>query len=269
MLRLGSLRGYLKLAQIEVQTVLAYRASTLLWCLVSLLRIYLLAVFWTAVYHGGGAVEGVTLGAMITYATLSMIQVNFVIETNAPWYIQERIREGNIIFDLLRPYRFLVARFASTLGTIFWTIPIAAGTALISALYAHIQPPASARIALVYCLSLLLGVLVNYLISMLIGLLAFWTTELSGINWLTNMVVSFLAGAIVPFWFLPRAVQDIANLLPFQGIVYLPLSIYIGRISGRAIWVALAQQVFWIFALAGIVWLVWQAAQRKLIVQGG
>ena len=45
-----NLRGYLKLAQAPFQMILAYRTATFLRCLGVVLRVYLMRVFWTAVY---------------------------------------------------------------------------------------------------------------------------------------------------------------------------------------------------------------------------
>ncbi len=263
------LQGYIKLAQVEIQTALTYRTATILWCLGALLRIYLFNVFWSAIYGGQATVDGVTLPAIITYSTLSIMQQNFIIENDLNWRIQERIREGSIIIDLLRPYGYLRSLLAMGIGNLVFTLPVAAATLLVAAFFGHFVLPTSPVVAIFYLVSLLLGFLLSFLLTCLIGLTAFWTFELSGINWLMNMVIGFLAGVIVPLWFLPPVVQQISAFLPFQGIGYLPLSIYIGRITGIQIWLALLNQLCWIGILTFIVVLVWRVAQRKLIVQGG
>ncbi len=264
-----NLRGYLRLAQAPFQTMLAYRAATFIECLGILLRVYLMRFFWTAVYGGGGAVEGITLPMMITYATLSNIQ-GLVTSSWVQWEVQRKVRDGNIVIDLIRPYGFLRSLAASNLGgALLWGGPMAALTLAASLLFVDLQPPASLTAGLAYLASLILAMLVNFCLLTLVGLVAFWTLELFGFNFIFEFLSQFLSGGLIPLWFLPFWVRKIAELLPFQSLAHLPLSIYIGKIEGAAMWIALLKQAAWIVVLAVVVRLIWRVAERKLIVQGG
>ena len=264
-----NLRGYLKLAQAPFQTRLAYRAATFIECLGILLRVYLMRVFWTAVYGGGGAVEGITLPMMITYATLSNIQ-GLVTSSWVQWEVQRKVRDGNIVIDLIRPYGFLRSLAASNLGgALLWGGPMAVLTLAASLLFVDLQPPASPAAGLAYLASLSLAMVVNFCLLTMVGLVAFWTLELVGFNMIFEFVSLFLSGGLIPLWFLPLWAWQIAEWLPFQSLAHLPLSIYIGKIEGAAMWIALLKQAAWIVVLAVVVRLLWRAAERKLIVQGG
>jgi ABC-2 type transport system permease protein len=262
-------RGYLKLAQVSLQMMLAYRTATLIWCLWGVLRIYLMRVFWTAVYDGGGAVEGITLPMMITYATLAGVQ-GFVTHCDVHWEVQHRVRDGSIVIDLLRPYGFLRFLLARSVGdSLLWGGLMAGLILAASLLFVDLQPPASLEACLAYLVSLVLALGVNFLISTLVGLVAFWTLELFGFNVIVRFLSEFLSGGLVPLWFLPPWARWIAELLPFQSLAHLPLSIYVGKIEGAAISVALLKQAAWIAVLSALAWLIWKAAERKIIVQGG
>jgi len=259
-----NLRGYLKLAQAPFQMMLAYRTAVLLDCLGVILRIYLMKVFWTAVYGGGGAVEGITLPMMVTYATLASIQ-GIVTSSYVHWFVQ-----GSIVIELLRPYGFLRSLLAWSVGdSLLWGGPMAGFTLAVSLLFVDLQPPASLAAGLVYLLSLVLALGVNFFISVLVGLVAFWTLELFGFNAIVRLLSEFLSGGLVPLWFFPPWARRIAELLPFQSLAHLPLSIYIGKIEGAAIWTALLKQAAWMAVLSALAWLIWKAAERKVIVQGG
>jgi len=264
-----NLRGYLRLAQAPFQTMLAYRAATFIECLGILLRVYLMRFFWTAVYGGGGAVEGITLPMMITYATLSNIQ-GLVTSSWVQWEVQRKVRDGNIVIDLIRPYGFLRSLAASNLGgALLWGGPLAVLTLAASLLFVDLQPPASLTAGLAYLASLNLAMVVNFCLLTMVGLVAFWTLELVGFNMIFEFVSLFLSGGLIPLWFLPLWAWRIAEWLPFQSLAHLPLSIYIGKIEGAAIWMALLKQAAWIVVLVVVVRLLWRAAERKLIVQGG
>ena len=264
-----NLRGYLKLAQAPFQTMLAYRAATLFHCLGVLLRVYLMRFFWTAVYGGGGAVEGIALPMMITYATLSNVQ-GLVASSDVPWWVQHKVRDGSIMIDLIRPYGFLRFLVASSAGqSLLWHGPMALLVLAASLLFVHLQPPASPAAGLGYTASLILAIGVNFCLSTIIGLTAFWTLELTAFNWMFDFLSLFLSGGLVPLWFLPLWARRVAEWLPFQSLAHLPLSIYIGKIEGATVWTALLKQAAWILVLSALARLIWRAAERKVIVQGG
>jgi viologen exporter family transport system permease protein len=260
--------GYRRLATVALQELLVYRVAVLIWVVWSLLQIYLLSVFWTAVYGGVGAVAGVTLPGMLTYAVLSTVQLNFV-QTGISWYVQQRVRDGNIVMDLLRPVSFFGSRFAYDLGGLAGNLTIAALTALLAGLFVPLQPPVSIAMAGAYLVSLLLSYSLHFLLMALLACTAFWFTELQGVSAVFWLVLSLLSGAVVPLWFLPPFFQQLSSWLPFQGLVYVPVAIYIGRLTGGAVWLALLQQVIWIGVLSAVLALVWRAALRRLVVQGG
>ena len=66
------------------------------------------------------------------------------------------------------------------------------------------------------------------------------------------------------------SLRTVADLLPFQTQVFIPVSIYTGAISDLAgIARALGLQVSWIAALSVVAWLVWQHAKRVVTVYRG
>jgi len=264
-----NLRGYLKLAQSPFQMMLAYRTATFLRCLGVVLRVYLMRVFWTAVYGGGGAVEGIALPMMVTYATLSNVQ-GLITSSYVHWGVQRRVRDGSIVIELLRPYGFLRSLLAWSIGdSLLWGGLMAIFTLAASLLFVDLQLPASLAAGLAYLASLILATGVGFFLTVIVGLVAFWTLEITAFNMIFEFLSLFLSGGLIPLWFLPPWARRIAELLPFQSLAHLPLSIYIGKIEGAAIWIALLKQAAWIGVLSVVVWLIWKAAERKIIIQGG
>ncbi len=61
--------------------------------------------------------------------------------------------------------------------------------------------------------------------------------------------MELLTGTMLPLTFFPDAVRRVAEVLPFAGIAYLPVSIWMGTNRGDAMLRALAIQAFWAVAL--------------------
>jgi ABC-type uncharacterized transport system permease subunit len=128
--------------------------------------------------------------------------------------------------------------------------------------------PSAANVVL-YFLSLALAFIVTLLIWLHVGLLSFWLLNVNGIRAMIAICSEFLAGALVPLWFMPGTLRFALELLPFQATTFLPASIYSGQVTGTAVMEPLAVQLLWIVILTLSSSFVWNRAQRKLVVQGG
>ena len=83
-----------------------------------LLRVFLLSTLWTALYRNNGAQAGISLPAMITYATLALL-LDLIYGVNGAYIIREKIREGSIAIDLMRPISVPFYVLADTVGQTF------------------------------------------------------------------------------------------------------------------------------------------------------
>ncbi len=105
--------------------------------------------------------------------------------------------------------------------------------------------------------------------SLIIGLIAFWTMETGGFLTIYSFANQFFGGVLVPLWFFPPLLRRVAELLPFQAQVFIPVSMYTGQLFGTQAVQALALQLFWVVALCGLARLVWQRAMQRVVIQGG
>jgi ABC-2 type transport system permease protein len=263
------LPAYLKLASLQLQITYAYRGEVIGGLLVVLFRILLLKAVWTAAYAGRTSVDGVPLPDLITFVTLGNLQL-VLMRPMLVWYLQQRIHEGQIGLDLARPVPFLGQLFAQQVGATAGLVPFVVLSVPLAFLVGNLAPPASPAAAIAYLASLSLAYLISTLIGLLMGLVAFWTVQTLGVGVIYEFATQFFGGALIPLSFFPSALRTLADLLPFQTQVFIPVSIYSGAISEPAdIAGALGLQLFWIAALSVIVWFVWQHAKRVVTVYRG
>src|SRR4051812_27841984 len=264
----SNLPAYLQIANLWLQIAYTYRVNLAMELVGVLLKIFLLKVVWTAVYAGHDTVDGIELRHVISFVTLANLQMWLIFPMLA-WHIQERIREGKIALDLARPVPFLGQLLANQVGVTAAFAPFVLLAVPLALIVGGLEPPASAGAALLYLLSMALAYMVTALLGMLMGLIAFWTLQTRGIQSIYDFVSLFFAGAMVPLWFFPPALRQLADWLPFQAQAFIPLSLYMGQEPQQGILGALGLQLFWVVALFGIAWLVWQRAMRRVIIQGG
>jgi len=263
-----NLPAYLQIMALWPQFAFAYRTNLVFTMLGILLKVYLLKVIWTAVYAGRSITDGVELSELIAFITLAQLQTWIMFPRIAD-YIQERVHDGKIALDLARPVPFLGQLLAHQVGATAAYLPFVLLAVPLAFLVGGFVPPASLATGFLYLLSLGLGYLVATLMGMLLGLISFWTLQTWGVISIYDYANQFFTGALVPLWFFPAWLRQIANLLPFQAQAFIPLSIYLGQVPEHALLATLGIQVGWVALLFALAWVVWQRAMRRVVIQGG
>lgn len=249
----------------RIRTVVAYRTDVLAWLVGVALHLVLMVTLWRAVYDGRPVVDGVPLTVMTTYAAIAAMQALLNNDDTVDW-LTERVRDGKVGADMARPVGLLQQQMCGQAAQLVMKLPMIALVALVALLAVGVSAPAAAG---PYLLSTLLGWAVNCCLGLLLAASAFWTLETDGTMFLYFVLSGFLSGALVPLWIMPSWLGGLLSWLPWQAVVYTPVSIYIGRLSGPAMWQAIGVQALWAAALAALVVLLWRRAVHRVVVQGG
>jgi ABC-2 type transport system permease protein len=232
-----------------------------------LVRLYLMKMVWSALYAQNAAPAGVPLHAVLTYTCVALL-MSLVLELDGTRQIREKIREGTIATDLMKPISLPLFFFSDGVGMTALHALLIVPALLLSLFIVHIDVP-PAHVLAAFALSFVLGYLVNFLLNFLMNCVAFWTLETFAVQLMVRWVSDLLSGQIVPLIFFPGGLQRLVLALPFAAIYSTPLLIYVGTIPPGGYAAALASQAGWFVAFGFIAWLVWRAAQNRVIVQGG
>ena len=232
-----------------------------------LVRLYLMKAVWTSLYRVNAAPAGVALHAVLTYTTIALL-MSLVLEVDGTRMIREKIREGTIATDLMKPISLPLYFFSDGVGQTLLHAVLIVPALLLALLMVHIDVPSPPVLA-AFALSFLLGYCVNFVLNFLMNAVAFWTLETFAIQLMVRWASDLLGGQIVPLVFFPAFLQQIVLALPFAAIYSTPLLIYLGTIPPARYGVAFATQVGWLAAFALLAAFVWNAARRRVVVQGG
>ena len=254
--------------RMAIQRTWAYRARMTIWIFRNMLMLFMLRMVWTAVYGDREIMDGVPLPAMILYVTIAMLQ-QYLIEPAAMHELDVRIQRGTVAGDLIRPVGLIQQLVAYDLGFVVGRIPLIIIVLPLAAIVGSFQLPGSWAAGIGYVISLALAYVLGLLVWMPVGMLGFWTFNTSGIRFLMFSVLSFVSGQMVPLWFMPGFLRTTLEWLPFQGMAYTPLAIYIGQATGMEIVRMIAVQVIWIALLSVFVTRLWERAMNVVTIQGG
>jgi ABC-2 type transport system permease protein len=231
------------------------------------LRVYLLRSLWTALYSQNAMPLNLPLHSMITYATIALL-MSLILEVDGTRLIREKLREGTIATDLMKPISVPFYFFSDGVGQTLLHAVLVIPSLLFALLLVHIDVPPPATLA-AFAISFILGYCVNFFINFLMNSVAFWTLETFAIQLIVRWVSDLLSGQIIPLTFFPGVFGQLVTALPFAAVYSTPLLIYVGVISPSQWLLAFAVQAAWLAAFAVLSTFVWRAASRRVVVQGG
>jgi ABC-type uncharacterized transport system permease subunit len=185
------------------------------------------------------------------------------------WLISRKVREGKIAQDLARPVGLILQLLAHQIGSTLVFSLIGLALLPLAMVVGVIRPPPTLEAAVLYVASVVLAVGVVTSIGLIMGFVAFWTLETGGIQAIYRFTNLFFAGGLVPLWLFPGPLRTVAELLPFQTQANIPVSIYVGRITGVDALRGLAVQLVWVVVLGLVARFVWSRALRRVVIQGG
>ncbi|MGJ6979574.1 ABC transporter permease [Aestuariimicrobium soli] len=247
---------------------LAYRADLVMSMISQVVQVVLLMVVWRSVYGSATTVSGISREQAVSYAVLASSMQTVMM----PWAfsgLYERVRTGQVGVDMTRPVGLVPQLLAQNLGTMLARLPVAA-TGVVAALVigAIRVPPAPWSLGL-WAVSAVLGLALGMVLNLLMSMISFWSLEITGWMMIYRFGSAVLSGSLIPLWFMPGWLRSILEWLPFQGQMFTPLVIFFGRTSWPNALELMGVQVAWIAGCSALLWLVWRAAQTKVVVQGG
>jgi ABC-2 type transport system permease protein len=228
------------------------------------------AILFATVRAAGGDLQGYDVATMSTYIWVSqglLGSVNFFGRID----IAERIKDGDVAVDFLRPLDVQAAAVTTEVGkSLFNLIPRGIPSVLIGAIVVGMALPDSPLAYVLGAASILLGIAVSAAtVYLLVAAPGFWLVETRGLQILYMVVSGFLAGLFVPIWLFPRWLEVVAQTTPFPSMMMYPVDIISGRVGVGDSLGLIAVQVAWLAGVAAVGQLLTRAGRRHLEVQGG
>jgi ABC-2 type transport system permease protein len=267
-------KKYWHVINIGIQNTLVYRANFLFRASFGLIPLMATIFLWRAVFadkQSGDTVSTYTLVEMTSYYLVVTIVDALTAVTDDDWQIAGDIREGTISQFLLKPIDYLWYRLCIFLsGRLIYTATACIPVVLfILYLRDYFVVPADAVTLACFLLSVLMTALLQFLISYTMALLAFWVLEVSTFIFILFAFEYIAGGHLFPLDILPPAFSQALYFTPFPYQMFFPVSIYLGKTTGVALWHGLLMQALWVAAAFYLARFVWSRGVRKYAAFGG
>ncbi|MBI5773869.1 MAG: ABC-2 family transporter protein [Verrucomicrobia bacterium] len=265
---------YLHVVNIGIQNTLVYRVNFLFRAAFGLVPLTATILLWRTIYEGkaGGAeIAGYSLAQMISYYLVVTIVNSLTAVNEDDWQIAADIKDGHISQFLLKPVDFLAYRFCLFFaGRLIYTVVAFVPVALFI-LYQReyfVLPPSAGAFGW-FLVSVVMTGALQFLISYTMALLAVWVLEVATFIFILFAFEYIAGGHLFPLNILPPAISAALDCTPFPYLLFFPVSIYLGQVTGEALGRGLAMQAFWLVAAYALARFVWSRGIKKYSAVGG
>lgn len=268
------LRTYLPFTRAGIQAAMTYRSNFLAWFLGSIVYCLVMYYIWLAVFNssGEGMINGFTMRDMTVFLFITAM-TNFLTDSDGSYDVGEEVRDGNIAMRLIKPVGFHSTFLFTEIGwklLIFGMIfaPVVIGVEIYK-FNAYGGFAFNIASFALYIFSMTMSYLFSFYMNVCFGFMAFFLKNLWGFNIIKSSILRFLSGGVLPLAFMPGALRQVLQWLPFASLCYTPVMIYMGMYSPAETALRLAVQVAWVIVFYIISKLILSTALRHVSVQGG
>lgn len=259
---------YLYETKLAFKSKFVYRFDLIIGILATFIQVVIYIGIWKALYGNNTFVDGISFEMVTTNFILGLAIINAYQFSDLD--IQNKLKDGSIANEFLKPNDFKKVLLARNLGLILFKLLTNFLPAIfLSLIMFPIFIQMNLLYVLLFVLSLILGMITYWCISMIVQLCAFWIWNVWSISTIKNVIVSLFSGALIPLWFMPEVFRKVIEFTPFYSIYYGPLQIYLGNKDEISIIYSFLIQLAWISILFLVINVMWYFGKKRIVVQGG
>jgi len=249
-----------------------YRWNFFLRSLFGLFPLVGTVFIWGAIFEAkGGGINNFDYASVVYYFLLVLVLDSLITPGDDEWQVATDIRDGQMNSFLVKPMNYLVYRVALFVSNrLLYTVVTLPVIILVFVVFQHyLVWPSSWATWILAIISVFLAASLQFLISYSVAMLAFWMLEISTVVFIIYSFEYFLSGHMFPLSFMPVAFQEVLKLLPFPYELYFPISIFMDKVHGAALWEGLLIQFCWVLIIAFGANTLWQRGLKRYQAVGG
>lgn len=251
----------------SIKKNIIYRFNIWIKILGKIMYFFVQISVWKALFYSQTDIDSYnTLDNTIFYVTISNL-ISLIVEFNIIDLLNQKIREGSISTDLTKPFNYMGYIGCYGIGENVVNIFTQGIPLFLCAFFMINIPKIEMKMILFFVISLFWAIIINFLVSYVIGILAFFFTVTWPINMFLKAIYKLLSGVWIPIWLFPDALKAFNKYLPFQYIYYIPTSFL--TTNNCKIYEGIIGQLVWCITLILAVTLIWKVGRKKMDIFGG
>lgn len=258
--------------QMGIEKSLEYRANFLLTMTSSVFPVIIQTIMWTYFYgHTDAAAStGYTYSQIMVYTLLATL-VSQLVSTGFAWQMNDDIKRGGLNKYLVRPVHYGAYQLCSFLGEKIpqLSLLLVAAGAVIAFSIAVFDFTLSAPRMLLFLISLLFALALNFFLFYSVALTSFWLTDVNQFFGTISIVLVVISGGILPLDIFGEKAMLITKLLPFGYTTQFPVNIINGRYDMQMVGMGFLCQLFWVVFFGILGEFLWKKGLRHYVAVGG
>ncbi|NTU98775.1 hypothetical protein HGA64_02090 [Candidatus Falkowbacteria bacterium] len=256
---------YATITKNESQRLMAYRANIAAHSFGHLFEIMSQVIVWSVIYSKATILNGYTFQQMMTYVIVGW----FILFATSNYGFEDKvakdIHQGTLSNFLVKPFSYLRYMTAISIGRISFAMVVVVSLEVILLWFMRANLIFNNSVAhlLIVLLLMFFAYFIRLFFSILVGLASFWFVDISGFYYSFNIISKFLSGAFFPLSLLPAAFVKTSMWFPFAYTFFVPIQLYLGKLTLSQGLQAVAIQLAWLLGLYGIIKIVWYRGLRK------
>jgi ABC-2 type transport system permease protein len=249
----------------EFQEQLNYRFFILAYVVGNYFDLLGQVVIWSAAFKATDIINGYDYPTMISYAVFGWIfrylSANYDYERN----IQKDIHSGRLSNFIIKPINYIKFTIFNAIGRNIFAFLVTIVTASVWIIIFRHELVFTRNISLFFILLVyfVLAYLIKFYLSVIVGFISFWVTEINGTSYSVNTLIKFLAGAYFPLDLLPAPMLSVLYTFPFIYTFFVPAQIFIGRLDIVQSLRGILIMFIWIIVLNLIIKILWKLGLKK------
>lgn len=244
---------------------LQYRAQSVLWMINGSVPLIMLLI-WLQLAEGG-PIGGYDQHTFAQYF-LFMFLCRQMTPSWATYLMDRAVKQGELSPFLLQPLHPVWRYACEHWGELLSRFPFILPAFLLGLTLADAWSMTLLVNLPVFLLALALAWWINFLVHVLVGMIAFWTDNALGYDSFVYQLYVMLGGVMVPIELFPAALQQAIYWTPFPYVLDFPVRVIIGRATGADLWLGLGVQAAWVAGLALLFALLWRAGLKRYAAAG-
>lgn len=265
-------KTYAKCFKMGALSAMEYRVDFFIRLFSGVLPIVIQCYLWTAIFRNSSSatVFDYTYSQMIAYSILAIL-TSTVVAAGFEREISTDVKEGSLNKFVVQPISYFYFRVFKFLGdkSIRIAVLVVINAIVIAILHVTLDFQLMWQAIIGYLMVIPLSLLLNFSIYYCISAISFWVIEAWGIFSTFTLLAGIASGSMFPIDIFNAPVQRVLEWLPFQYVIYFPVNILSGKVSGVDIMSGISIQLIWLVVFLYVSKLLWQAGMRRYEAVGG
>lgn len=265
-------KTYSNCFKMGAQSAMEYRVDFFIQLFSGALPIVIQCYLWTAIFRNSSSstVFDYTYPQMIAYSILAIL-TSRVVAAGFENEIATDVKDGSLSKFIVQPFSHFYFRMFKFLGdkALRIAVLLVINAIVIAVLHFTLHFQLMWHAIVGYLMVMPLSLLMNFSIYYCISAISFWAIESWGIFSTFSLIAGIASGSLFPIDIFSAPVQRFLEWLPFPYIIYFPVNILSGKVSGADVMNGMWLQLAWLVIFLCLSKLMWQAGMRRYEATGG